>query len=159
MIRFYRIGLPHSEISGSKLVCSSPKLIAACHALHRLSAPRHPPFTLCSLTKISKYKNITLQNKDAVSLYPVSIFSKNILVKPDFYHQCRRPGSNRRPSPCKGDALPAELLPQQSFSNILLVGLARVELATSRLSGVRSNQLSYRPILAATSTQCVLAIK
>ena len=25
------------------------------------------------------------------------------------------------------------------------VGLARVELATSRLSGVRSNQLSYRP--------------
>ncbi len=26
-----------------------------------------------------------------------------------------------------------------------LVGLARVELATSRLSGVRSNHLSYRP--------------
>ena len=26
------------------------------------------------------------------------------------------------------------------------VGLARVELATSRLSGVRSNQLSYRPL-------------
>ena len=28
----------------------------------------------------------------------------------------------------------------------LLVGLGRVELPTSRLSGVRSNQLSYRPI-------------
>jgi hypothetical protein len=27
------------------------------------------------------------------------------------------------------------------------VGLARVELATSRLSGVRSNQLSYRPMV------------
>ena len=27
-----------------------------------------------------------------------------------------------------------------------LVGLSRVELLTSRLSGVRSNQLSYRPI-------------
>lgn len=29
-----------------------------------------------------------------------------------------------------------------------MVGRARVELATSRLSGVRSNHLSYRPILA-----------
>jgi hypothetical protein len=28
-----------------------------------------------------------------------------------------------------------------------MVGLGRVELPTSRLSGVRSNQLSYRPIL------------
>ena len=46
-------GFPHSDISGSKLVCSSPKLFAACHVLHRLSAPRHPPFTLSSLTKLS----------------------------------------------------------------------------------------------------------
>ena len=44
-------GLPHSEISGSTLVCSSPKLIAACHVLHRLLAPRHPPYALSSLTK------------------------------------------------------------------------------------------------------------
>ena len=28
----------------------------------------------------------------------------------------------------------------------LLVGLGRLELPTSRLSGVRSNQLSYRPV-------------
>ena len=45
-------GFPHSEILGSKLVCSSPRLIAACHVLHRLSAPRHPPCTLNSLTKL-----------------------------------------------------------------------------------------------------------
>ena len=43
---------PHSEIPGSKLICSSPRLIAACHVLHRLSAPRHPPCTLSSLTKL-----------------------------------------------------------------------------------------------------------
>ena len=30
-----------------------------------------------------------------------------------------------------------------------MVGLSRLELLTSRLSGVRSNQLSYRPILGA----------
>src|SRR5262245_1577209 len=45
-----RGGLPHSDIFGSKLVCSSPKLFAACHVLHRLLAPRHSPYTLSSLT-------------------------------------------------------------------------------------------------------------
>jgi hypothetical protein len=42
-------GLPHSEIHGSKLVRSSPWLIAAYHVLHRLCAPRHPPDALKSL--------------------------------------------------------------------------------------------------------------
>ena len=45
-------GLPHSEIPGSKPVGGSPRLIAASHVLHRLLAPRHPPFALCSLTII-----------------------------------------------------------------------------------------------------------
>ena len=43
-------GFPHSEISGSTLICSSPKLIAACHVLHRLLMPRHSPCALSSLT-------------------------------------------------------------------------------------------------------------
>ena len=43
-------GLPHSEISGSKPVCGSPKHIAAYHVLHRLLTPSHPPQTLRSLT-------------------------------------------------------------------------------------------------------------
>src|SRR4051812_31935894 len=42
-------GFPHSEILGSKLVRSSPRLIAAYHVLHRLSAPRHPPNALVTL--------------------------------------------------------------------------------------------------------------
>ena len=68
------------------------------------------------------------------------------------------------PTPCvQGRCSPAELHPQnprkfqvQSFKfltsnlklynfKLWLVGLDRVELSTSRLSGVRSNQLSYRP--------------
>ena len=44
-------GFPHSEIRGSKLVRSSPRLIAAYHVLHRLSAPRHPPNALKSLDR------------------------------------------------------------------------------------------------------------
>ena len=43
-------GFPHSEISGSKDICSSPKLIAAYHVFHRLLVPRHPPCALFSLT-------------------------------------------------------------------------------------------------------------
>ena len=43
-------GFPHSEISGSKVICTSPKLIAACHVLHRLLMPRHSPCALISLT-------------------------------------------------------------------------------------------------------------
>jgi hypothetical protein len=43
-------GFPHSEISGSQVVCASPELIAAYHVLHRLLAPRHPPCALSSLT-------------------------------------------------------------------------------------------------------------
>ena len=40
---------PHSEISGSTDICSSPLLIAAYHVLHRLLVPRHPPYALYSL--------------------------------------------------------------------------------------------------------------
>ena len=46
--------LPHSEISGSTLICSSPKLIAACHVLHRLLMPRHSPCALFSLTCVEE---------------------------------------------------------------------------------------------------------
>ena len=46
-------GFPHSEIPGSKPACGSPRLIAACHVLHRLLAPRHSPYALSSLTKCS----------------------------------------------------------------------------------------------------------
>ena len=44
-------GLPHSEIHGSKLTRSSPRLIAACHVLHRLLTPRHPPDALLLLER------------------------------------------------------------------------------------------------------------
>ena len=42
-------GFPHSEIRGSKLICSSPRLIAACHVLLRLPVPRHSPYALLRL--------------------------------------------------------------------------------------------------------------
>jgi hypothetical protein len=50
VVRVYRTGFPHSEIPGSKPACGSPRLIAACHVLHRLLLPRHPPCALSNLT-------------------------------------------------------------------------------------------------------------
>ena len=82
-------------------------------------------------------------------------------------------GSNRRPPACKAGALPSELWPHfcgdtswldlEPFTDCKdetrttlcedsdvairkMVGLGRFELPTSPLSGVRSNQLSYRPV-------------
>ena len=45
----HRGGLPHSDTWGSKLARSSPQIFAACHVLHRLLAPRHPPDALLIL--------------------------------------------------------------------------------------------------------------
>src|SRR5438477_10259314 len=46
-------GLPHSEIPGSTIARISPRLFAACHVLHRLSVPRHPPNALQRLIRRS----------------------------------------------------------------------------------------------------------
>ena len=42
-------GLPHSEIPGSKVICTSPGLIAAYHVLRRRQEPGHP---LCALSNL-----------------------------------------------------------------------------------------------------------
>ena len=45
-------GFPHSDICGSKLICSSPQLFAACHVLRRLLMPRHSPCALLRLNSL-----------------------------------------------------------------------------------------------------------
>ncbi len=42
----WHAGFPHSEIPGSRLTSSSPRLIAGCRVLLRHPAPRHPPRAL-----------------------------------------------------------------------------------------------------------------
>ena len=39
-------GFPHSDICGSRDICSSPQLFAAYHVFRRLLVPRHPPCAL-----------------------------------------------------------------------------------------------------------------
>ena len=69
-------GFPHSEIPGSMDICSSPRLIAACHVLRRLLMPRHSPCALSSLTCSSQapYRSppsASLSACDDVSLIPL----------------------------------------------------------------------------------------
>ena len=60
VIRVCRIGFPHSEIPGSMVICTYPRLIAAYHVFHRLLVPRHPPCALFCLTSTSGVTKILL---------------------------------------------------------------------------------------------------
>ena len=79
---------PHSEISGSMLICSSPKLIAAYHVFHRLPVPRHSPCALVRLTFQTFFQNIwypldslLLPTKIIVTLpFEIAIFLKKELT-------------------------------------------------------------------------------
>ena len=55
---------------------------------------------------------------------------------------------NPRPLGYEPNELPDCSTPRHTINLNRLVGLGRFELPTSRLSGVRSNQLSYRPLSA-----------
>ena len=81
---------PHSEISGSMLICSSPKLIAAYHVFHRLPVPRHSPCALVRLTFQTFFKNIWYPLD---SLLPTKIivtlpFEIVIFLKRTYYNLC-----------------------------------------------------------------------
>ena len=57
---FFLLEFPHSDIPGLTLICSSPRLFAAYHVLHRLLVPRHSPYALCSLTSLLRISFILL---------------------------------------------------------------------------------------------------
>jgi hypothetical protein len=60
----------------------------------------------------------------------------------------RRRGSNPQPPACKAGALPVELRPRMTATpQAALVGAHGFEPWTSALSGLRSSQLSYAPLV------------
>jgi hypothetical protein len=52
------MGCPIRTFPDQSLLSGSPELIAANHVLHRLLAPRHPPYALISLTINQKFKTL-----------------------------------------------------------------------------------------------------
>ena len=126
-------------------ICSLTRLIAACHVLHRLLMPRHSPCALISLTIFSL---LILR----ITLVILSSLSSNYVSK---IH-------------CKIDCSFITFKTKKTlilyfYSRLLvnlyylvfkeqMVGLGGLEPPTSRLSGVRSNLLSYRPPSSAKPT-------
>ena len=74
-------GFPHSDISGSTVICTSPKLFAACHVLHRLLMPRHSPCALSSLTLLSVCTERSRSGSQAFELCRLRVL-RNCFVLP-----------------------------------------------------------------------------
>ena len=145
-----RGGLPHSEIPGSTVARTSPGLFAACHVLHRLSVPRHPPDALTSLAPLQEIAPGAGTHPGTCTHVPAPAYPVHThapapsptgegtrMRKTSSSSRCRKNRRTRslraaRPTPHRG-------------ARRRMVGLGRFERPTSRLSGVRSDRLSYRP--------------
>ena len=77
-------GFPHSDISGSMDICSSPKLFAAYHVFHRLLVPRHPPYALSSMTNLL---SSTGMNEKLHRYSVIGVGLRSILFKSVFFRQ------------------------------------------------------------------------
>src|SRR5579863_622892 len=66
------------------LFASSPELIAGYHVFRRLSMPRHPPYTLSSLTTFIDHRLLNLKN------FKTQNYARN--------QPCYRPNSHSFPS-------------------------------------------------------------
>lgn len=168
-------GFPHSDISGSLDICSSPKLFAAYHVFHRLLVPRHPP---CALFCLASSDVIALTSDGLLVFLSLAAFAAprfrlyltfNVSSRNEcFTYAVFKVQSTAVPA-VSGDKeirtldplLARQVLSQLSyipifcflFSGIFcLMGLSGLEPPTSRLSGVRSNQLSYKPFLDPAAT-------
>ena len=148
--------MPHSEISGSKLVDSSPKLIAVFRVLHRLLMPRHPSCARIRLARFVFVLRSFMRRRILayISIYVAILLNFQLPVFKDQINCLRlaslKPGAliygGGRRIRTDGMLLAKQPLYQLSYTpSEALVGLTRIELVTSSLSGTRSNQLSYKP--------------
>ena len=68
-------GFPHSEIRGSKIICISPRLIAAYRVFDRLPVPRHSPCALFSLTVLFQILHLpTSRSYEIVDFINLNLF-------------------------------------------------------------------------------------
>ena len=123
-------GFPIQRSPDHRMFSSSPRLIAAYHVFLRLPTPRHPPDALCNLSLEIAFLPFPVQ------LSMSKPVSRPVGLPPESHSRGFLP-----PRACSRMAAC-----ESAF--LTLVGLERLELSTSRLSGVRSNHLSYRPVSA-----------
>ena len=89
-------GFPIRKSPGQSLLGGSPELIAACHVLHRLLTPGHPPCALVRLTTTQRMKEFRTAHSESVvkeqereyfapkskKLYPTFALRASWLAKP-----------------------------------------------------------------------------
>ena len=63
-------GFPIRKSPGQSLLGGSPELIAACHVLHRLLTPGHPPCALIRLTTTQRMKELRTPSRNRLSKNP-----------------------------------------------------------------------------------------
>ena len=64
------IGFPHSDIRGSRGICPSPRLFAACHVLLRLREPQASPMRPFSLSLVSSNGTLSAQPPQGAAARP-----------------------------------------------------------------------------------------
>lgn len=106
-------GFPHSDIRGSTIARISPRLFAACHVLHRLLAPRHPPNALIALNTPPKPARRTKPHTRASVVHTYAQLLKLSLP------------TNQSDSPVKQHATAPTHAPATGQDNSHLVGAAR----------------------------------
>ena len=150
-----RMGFPHSDISGSKRICRSPKLIAAYRVLHRLPMPRHSPCALFRLnysplvyaTKFVPYMSFANRFLFANCNTITCLYGKTIFILIETSVSLSFNDSSVCLFFTDFDLSSLSIFSFQSTSRLSsVVGSNGFEPSTSRLSGARSNQLSYEPI-------------
>ena len=114
-------GFPHSDIRGSRAICASPRLFAACHVLLRLREPQASP------VRPSRFPfHIPVSRRGcSCSLFPVTSMNS---------HGLRRAPARLPPEP--GSPAP----------RVRLVVPSGVEPLTPTLSVWCSDQLSYETV-------------
>ena len=143
-------GFPHSDISGSKHICCSPKLIAAYRVLHRLSVPRHSPCALVRLNFLFLVPYVSSQ----IELFSLhcSRFSLRItlpvLLFERLYSFCLFAFVVSRFVYFSLFSFQGTFFLCASLLQVALVGSSGFEPPTLRLSGARSNHLSYEPLFS-----------
>ena len=126
------MGFPIQKSADQTIICISPQLIAAYHVFHRLLVPRHSPCALFSLTVLYAFLILLICQQDQNKIVVINnIFTLYLISQLLFSFQGASANYQLR---------------FHSYVTTKVVGSSGLEPPTSRLSGARSNHLSYEPI-------------
>src|SRR2546423_2465556 len=75
-------GFPIQKSSDQRLFASFPKLIAGYHVFRRFSMPRHPPYTLSSLTTFIDHRHGLPQTPKLPSRWELTTATLSLALRP-----------------------------------------------------------------------------